>query len=153
MKRKVPVNVARGILAKVPIQYSFWLCTNENLRSIEDVSKALQKATDDVFRYHVNRDKNDFEAWIRDVIKDKDLAREIARVKTKETLVRKITERIESLRSIMKKNVPKRTSRPKRPKSRSKKRKQRRLRKAPRRHNRRRKQAKRPARKGRKGRR
>lgn len=107
MKRKVPVSAARAILAKVPFQYSFWLCTNENLRSIEDVSKALEKASDDVFRYHVNRDKNDFEVWIRDIVKDKDLAREIARVKTKETLVRKITERIEGLRSIIKRNGPK----------------------------------------------
>src|SRR3989338_8213746 len=101
MKRKVPVSVAKGILSRVPFQVSFWLCTNENLRSLADVSEALQKATDDVFRYHVNRDKNDFEAWIREVIKDKDLAREIARVKTKETLVRKISERINNLRNTI----------------------------------------------------
>ena len=93
MKRKVPAAVAKGILAKVPFHVSFWLCTNESLRSLADVSEALQKASDDVFRYHVNRDKNDFEVWIRNVIKDKDLAREIARVKTRETLIRKITRR------------------------------------------------------------
>ncbi len=88
------------MLARVPMHASFWLCTNENLRSIADVSKALEKASDDVFRYHVNRDKNDFEVWIRDVVKDKDLAREIARVKTRETLIRKITERVEALRGV-----------------------------------------------------
>ncbi len=108
MKRKIPANVARAILARAPLQASFWLCTNENLRSIEDVCKALSKADDDVFRYHVNRDKNDFEVWIRDSIKDKDLAREIARVKTKETLIRKISERIDSLRAVMRKHGPKR---------------------------------------------
>ncbi|MBI3036588.1 hypothetical protein HYY73_02430 [Candidatus Woesearchaeota archaeon] len=101
MKRKVPVAVAKGMLARVPFQVSFWLCTNENLRSLRDISEALQKATDDVFRYHVNRDKNDFETWIRDIIKDKDLAREIARVKTRDTLIRKITERVDELSSIL----------------------------------------------------
>ncbi|MBI2549868.1 hypothetical protein HYV83_01665 [Candidatus Woesearchaeota archaeon] len=101
MKRKVPAGVAKAILAKVPLQVSFWLCTNENLRSLRDISEALQKATDDVFRYHVNRDKNDFETWIRDIIKDKDLAREIARVKTRDTLIRKITERVDELSSIL----------------------------------------------------
>ncbi len=107
MKRKVPASVARSILARVPMQSSFWLCTNQNLRSICDVSRALEKATDDVFRYHVNRDKNDFELWIRDVIKDKDLAREIARVKTRETLIRKISERVCALNTITARGVKK----------------------------------------------
>ena len=104
MKRKVPAAVAKGILARVPFQVSFWLCTNESIRSINDVYEALERATDEVFRYHVNRDKNDFEVWIREVIKDKDLAREIARVKTRETLVRKIRERVDELKSVIKRN-------------------------------------------------
>ncbi len=119
MKRKVPASVGKGILSRVPFQVSFWLCTNENLRSLADVSEALQKATDEVFRYHVNRDKNDFEVWIRDVIKDKDLAREIARVKTRETLIRKISERVEELRSLVKRSIrqkPKRKAKPRRSK-------------------------------------
>ena len=104
MKRKVPPAVAKGILSRVPFNVSFWLCTNESLRSLADVYEALERATDEVFRYHVNRDKNDFEVWIREVIKDKDLAREIARVKTKDTLVRKIRERVDELRAIIKRN-------------------------------------------------
>jgi len=59
---------------------------------------------DDIFRYHVNRDKNDFEVWIRDVIKDKELGREISRVKTKETLIRKINERVNDLKRIVKRH-------------------------------------------------
>ncbi|MBI2580208.1 hypothetical protein HYV85_00170 [Candidatus Woesearchaeota archaeon] len=114
MKRKVPAALAKSILAKVPFQISFWLCTNENLRSLSALSAALQKADDEVFRYHVNRDKNDFEVWIREVIKDKDLAREIARVKTKETLVRKITERVEDLTGVVKRGGAKKKRKPKR---------------------------------------
>lgn len=104
MKRKVPAVTARGILARVPLNVSFWLCTNENLRSLPELFASLQKADDEVFRYHVNRDKNDFEVWIRDVLKDKDLAREIARVKTRDTLIRKISERVEELQSVVKKS-------------------------------------------------
>ena len=116
MKRKVPAAVAKGVLAKVPFQISFWLCTNQNLRSLADLSAALQRADHEVFRYHVNRDKNDFEVWIREVIKDKDLAREIARVKTKETLVRKISERVEELTGIVKSSWAKKKRKPKRSK-------------------------------------
>ena len=116
MKRKVPAAVAKGVLAKVPVPISFWLCTNENLRSLAELSTALQKADDEVFRYHVNRDKNDFEVWIREVIKDKDLAREIARVKTKETLVRKITERVEELVGVVKRSGAKSAKKKRKPK-------------------------------------
>ncbi len=123
MKRKVPAVTAKGILARVSLNVSFWLCTNENLRSLADLSAALQKADDEVFRYHVNRDKNDFEVWIREVIKDKDLAREIARVKTKETLVRKISERVEELQAIVKRFGAKKKNRKSRLKRQIKRRK------------------------------
>ncbi len=103
MKRPVQYAEARRILSKTSLTDGFWLCTNENLRSLNELSEALEKADNDVFRYHVTRDRNDFEAWIREILKDKELAREIARVKTKETLIRKISERIGELKSVVKK--------------------------------------------------
>ncbi len=106
MKRPIPYPEARRILNRVHFPSSFWLCTNQNLRSLAEISTALQKVDDDVFRYHVTRDKNDFEVWIRDTLKDKELAREIARVKTKETLVRKINERVNALGKVIKRYGP-----------------------------------------------
>src|SRR3989338_11177219 len=103
MKRQVQYAEARRILGKTSLTDGFWLCTNENLRSLNELSGSLENADNDVFRYHVTRDRNDFEVWIREVLKDKELAREIARVKTKETLIRKILERIEELRKVLKK--------------------------------------------------
>ncbi len=104
MKRPVQYAEARRILGKTSLTDGFWLCTNENLRSLYALSEALEKADNEVFRYHVTRDRNDFEAWIRETVKDKELAREIARVKTKETLIRKITERTEELKNVIKKH-------------------------------------------------
>lgn len=92
------------MLARVPRGDAFWLCTNENLLNLASLAISLEKADDDVFRYHVTRDKNDFETWIRDVVGDKDLAREIARVKTKETLIRKINERLILLKKTVKRH-------------------------------------------------
>lgn len=104
MKRPVQYAEARRILGKTSPTDGFWLCTNENLRSLNELSESLEKADNDVFRYHVTRDRNDFEVWIREILKDKELAREIARVKTKETLIRKILERIEELAKVIKKH-------------------------------------------------
>ncbi|MBS3132756.1 hypothetical protein J4470_01325 [Candidatus Woesearchaeota archaeon] len=101
MKRLVHYAEARRILSKVALADQFWLCTNQNLRNLFSLALALEDVDDDVFRYHVNRDKNDFEVWIRDIIKDRELAREISRVKTKETLVRKIMERVRALRKVV----------------------------------------------------
>lgn len=105
MKRPVLAREARRILSSVQKTQSFWLCTNENLRSLSSLISSLQKVNDDVFRYHVNREKNDFERWIREIVKDKELAREIARVKTKETLIRKISERVSELKAVLKRHI------------------------------------------------
>ncbi|MBI3050899.1 hypothetical protein HYY74_00395 [Candidatus Woesearchaeota archaeon] len=107
MKRSLMATEARRILARVPLNVSFWLCTNEQLKSLDELSRALGRVTDEVFRYHVNRDKNDFENWIREIINDRELAREISRIKTRDTLVRKITERVEELRKAVKKPLKK----------------------------------------------
>lgn len=101
MKRNLAPGEARRILSRVPVNVSFWLCTNEQLVRLDDLGSALQRVSDDVFRYHVNRDKNDFEVWIRDIVHDRELAREISRIKTKDTLIRKISERVEELREIV----------------------------------------------------
>lgn len=104
--RRLNEKEAKKILAKVPLDVSFWLCTNHYLRGLRELSTALESISDDTFRYHVNRDKNDFEVWIRQIVKDKELSREISRIKTKETLVRKVSERVEELLDIVKKAGP-----------------------------------------------
>lgn len=101
MKRTVQYPEARRFVARVSVKDSFWLCTNENLRSLSHIAAALEKVDDDVFRYHVTREKNDFEVWIREIVRDKELAREISRVKTKDTLIRKINERIQYVKKIV----------------------------------------------------
>ena len=108
MKKRVSSSESKRILGKVPSQVSFWLCTNEQLRSLDELSISLKRANDDVFRYHVNRDKNDFEAWIRETIRDKELAREISRIKTRATLIRKLDERVAELRKTIQQSAPKR---------------------------------------------
>lgn len=104
MKKRILPYDARRTLGRVPEPVGFWLCTNKKLLTLKELALALEDITDDVFRYHVNRDKNDFENWIRDIIQDKELAREISRIKTKETLTRKIFERVDMLSKTIKRS-------------------------------------------------
>lgn len=103
MSKKITLTRAKNLLQVVALKNSFWLCTNQNLRSLNTLATSLDEVNDDVFRYHVNKYKNDFSAWVRDVIGDNDFAREISRIKTKDTLVRKITEKVVESRNVVSK--------------------------------------------------
>lgn len=102
MTKKMTISRAKKILKVVPSSKSFWLCTNEYLRSLNTLAEALERVSDDVFRYHVDKYKNDFATWVKDSIDDKDLAREISRIKTRYTLIRKIRENVDEAKSLVK---------------------------------------------------
>lgn len=103
MSKNLTLARAKNILKILPKSESFWLCTNQDLRSLNTLAKSLDQANDDVFRYHVNKYKNDFSTWVKDIIGDNDFAREISRIKTKATLVRKIDEKINESRALVRK--------------------------------------------------
>lgn len=86
------------LLRQVPDSEALWLCNNATVQSLAELSEALDGLDDSTFRYHVQRSQNDFAEWIRLTLGDRDLAREISRVKTKETLSRKVSKRIHTLR-------------------------------------------------------
>ena len=86
------------LLREVPDDQALWLCNNATVQSMVELADTLECLDDTTFRYHVQRSQNDFAQWIRHVVGDRDLAREIARVKTKETLARKVEKRLRILR-------------------------------------------------------
>lgn len=86
------------LLRQVGDEEALWLCNNATVQSLFDLSDLLSDLDDTTFRYHVQRSQNDFAEWIRHTVGDRDLAREIARVKTKETLSRKVALRVRTLR-------------------------------------------------------
>ena len=101
MSKKITLSRSKNLLKVVPPKKSFWLCINQDLRSLNSLADALDEVNDDVFRYHVNKYKNDFSTWVRDFIGDNDFAREISRIKTKDTLVRKIREKVNESREVV----------------------------------------------------
>ncbi|MBW2971290.1 hypothetical protein KY320_03980 [Candidatus Woesearchaeota archaeon] len=103
MGKSMSLARAKRLLKVVGGKDSFWLCTNEDLRSLNTLAQALERVDDDVFRYHVNKYKNDFSDWVKDKIGDNDFAREISRIKTKDTLVRKLNEKVDESRELVKK--------------------------------------------------
>lgn len=48
----------------------FWVMNGEVLRDLNDLALVLVDMPDEVFRYHANPTKNDFAAWVEQVLQD-----------------------------------------------------------------------------------
>lgn len=100
---KIKKEDAKRILSDVNPAKAFWLRDGRTLKNIGELSKALKDMKNEVFEHHVNKDKNDFANWIRDVQQDKELADQLCKVKSKPTVEKMIHDRISQLISIIKK--------------------------------------------------
>lgn len=73
--------------ANAPEHHAFILHNGTRLKSLNDLSGALQKMEDGVFFSHVNSSKNDFSQWIKDVMSLNDLADKIYPAKSRQEMV------------------------------------------------------------------
>ncbi len=106
MRRKkekvLKVEDIKKILSNVSDFESFWFCNNTVASSLEELSKLLLEIDDTTFRYHLHKNKNDYEDWIKNIIGDEEFSKEISRVKTRVTLSKKIEERVDFLKKQLK---------------------------------------------------
>ena len=89
---------ARKFLCDVMDEKCFWVNNGPILKNIEELSTAVKTLNDETFNHHLNSEKNDFSRWIDDVIGDKKLANDIAKTKTKKSLIKKLDFRINQLK-------------------------------------------------------
>lgn len=91
---------AKRILCGVDGERCFWVNNGPVLRNLDELYAALSEMKKETFSHHVNKDKNDFSAWIRDVISDQKLAEDIAKAKTKKGMAAKIRQRVQYLKKV-----------------------------------------------------
>ena len=82
--------VAEKWLANVEQEKQFWCHDGLYLKNLQELEAALKQMTEETFRHHVNETKSDFSNWVRDVIGDEKLARDL----------RKSTVQIQAAKSI-----------------------------------------------------
>jgi len=85
---------AGRLLGNVPEQFTFRCNDGTVLWNPRDLSDAVGNMPDEVFSSHVNRQKNDFANWVRDVIGDHALARDLLQTRYVATTRRHLTERV-----------------------------------------------------------
>ncbi len=80
-------------------EHSFWVSDGQVFNNYSELSAGLKRMHKDTFSQHVNADKNDFHAWVKDVFGDARLARQLKAATTKTSMQRTVQSRIKSLRS------------------------------------------------------
>ncbi len=96
---------------EIKTEQYFLLHNGKAVKSLSELVEVLKTIDDSIFSFHVNANKNDFGNWIKDVLKDFELASKIANIKTKEGLIKEIesklldTNKIEEVRADMKKAI------------------------------------------------
>ena len=78
-------------------EQAFWVCDGSVLHSLADLAAALPAMSDEIYTQHVNRDKNDFAAWIELVLGEPELAATVRRARTKKTATSAIEKRVKQL--------------------------------------------------------
>ncbi len=66
----------------ISLEKSFWTIDGKVLRNLKQAVEYLEKIKKSAYVYHINKKKNDFADWIKDVYQKKQIAEKIKKVKT-----------------------------------------------------------------------
>ena len=105
MNKQISLDDAYRILADVRPEQCFWVNNGPIIRNLREMADALEYMKYETFRHHVNNEKNDISNWIRDVLKDEELANETKNLKSKDKLLRKIKVSINFLEKKIEKTA------------------------------------------------
>ena len=100
---------AQRLLSNVPETYAFHSTTGRVLYNMNDLGEELKAMEDDSYALHVNNTKNDFINWVRDIIKDESLARDLLRSKDRVQAAKAVATRLARLNKRASEPVRRRT--------------------------------------------
>lgn len=91
---------AERFLADVPEQFVFWVHDNGILKNVRELGDALNTMNDETFAYHSNDFKKDFANWVRDIIGDVRLARDLDKARSQAEAARLVAKRVSALSKL-----------------------------------------------------
>ena len=91
-------RITKSMLNNVPDEHAFWCCDGVIIKNLEGLYSALKSMSKETFHHHVTRDRNDFSTWIREVVGDTTLARQLDKIATRASMQAKVLQRIDWLK-------------------------------------------------------
>lgn len=92
--QRIQKSEAEKFLANVPEQYVFWCNDGRVLRDMKELGEALTSMADETFAYHSNEAKKDFSNWVRDIIGDEKLAKDLEKPLTRAQAAKIVADRV-----------------------------------------------------------
>jgi hypothetical protein len=96
MTKKNVSNKSR--LENVPQDKVFWCHHGRMVKNMDELAAILREMPEETFHYHATGEKNDFSAWVRDVIGDVTLANQLKKAANPATSAHKVELRLAWLR-------------------------------------------------------
>ena len=90
---------AERLLANVPEEHVFRCCDGRMLRNTRELREAFTSMSEETFNTHVNQSKNDFSNWVRDIIRDDKLARDLQKSASPDQAAKSVAARVAFLTS------------------------------------------------------
>ncbi len=85
---------AERLLSNVPEEYVFRCCDGRILRSMQELGDVLNTMSDDTYIFHANTEKNDFTSWVRDIIQDEKLAKDLQKAPNQVQAAKHVASRV-----------------------------------------------------------
>lgn len=96
-KKKKSAKKSSGlhrVKKKISEDKRFVLSNGQVIGSLKELALELDKMGDNVFYYHVNDERNDFSNWLKDVLKEMELAEHLMNAKEKHDFQMKLLKHI-----------------------------------------------------------
>lgn len=84
---------AEKYLAMVQDEHVFHLHDGRILRDMHELGEALKNMSDETFTYHANENKKDFSNWVKEIIGDEKLSRDLAKAPNRNRAAKFVADR------------------------------------------------------------
>lgn len=93
-------------MGNVPDEMRFWCHDGSCLKNLDELERALTVMSDETFGYHSGGERRDFRNWVRYVVGDDKLARDLEKARSREQARRAVAQRIAFLRGKLQDRMP-----------------------------------------------